>query len=127
MEQAYALAGITFRGKKLLSYQGALTAYCQRAPIGDGSLGGKGRGLAFIDNMVKRYPAFEEFENARVAIPKTVDVYKRQIELTQEELKQHFSEPIFGQIAETADALGLECYVAVSYTHLDVYKRQRVP
>ena len=24
------------------------------------------------------------------------------IELTQEELKQHFSEPIFGQIAETA-------------------------
>ena len=33
------------------------------------------------------------------------------IELTQEELKQHFSEPIFGQIAETADALGMECYV----------------
>ena len=30
------------------------------------------------------------------------------IELTQEELKQHFSEPIFGQISETADALGLE-------------------
>ena len=29
------------------------------------------------------------------------------IELTQEELKQHFSEPIFGQIAETADALGV--------------------
>ena len=45
------------------------------------------------------------------------------IELTQEELKQHFSEPIFGQIAETADTLGMECYVAVSYTHLDVYKR----
>ena len=33
------------------------------------------------------------------------------IELTQEELKQHFSEPIFGQISETADMLGLECYV----------------
>ena len=32
VEQAYALAGIAFRGKKLLSYQGALTAYCQRAP-----------------------------------------------------------------------------------------------
>ena len=37
------------------------------------------------------------------------------IELTQEELKQHFSEPIFGQIAETADTLGME---SVSYTHL---------
>ena len=32
VEQAYALAGVAFRGKKLLSYQGALTAYCQRAP-----------------------------------------------------------------------------------------------
>ena len=37
------------------------------------------------------------------------------IELTQEELKQHFSDPIFGQIAETADALGLECYVVGGY------------
>ena len=46
--------------------------YSNFARIGDGSLGGKGRGLAFIDNMVKRYPEFEEFENARVAIPKTV-------------------------------------------------------
>ena len=46
--------------------------YSNFARIGDGSLGGKGRGLAFIDNMVKRYPEFEEFENARVAIPKTI-------------------------------------------------------
>ena len=29
------------------------------------------------------------------------------IELTQEELKQHFSEPIFGQIAETAVAIAI--------------------
>ena len=42
------------------------------ARIGDGSLGGKGRGLAFIDNLVKHHPEFEEFENARVAIPKTI-------------------------------------------------------
>lgn len=42
------------------------------ARIGDGSLGGKGRGLAFIDNLLKRHPEFDEFENARVAIPKTV-------------------------------------------------------
>ena len=37
------------------------------------------------------------------------------IELTQEELKQYFSEPIFGQIAETADTLGMECYVVGGY------------
>ena len=46
--------------------------YSNFARIGDGSLGGKGRGLAFIDNMVKRHPEFEEFDNASVAIPKTV-------------------------------------------------------
>jgi hypothetical protein len=46
--------------------------YSNFARIGEGSLGGKGRGLAFIDNMVKRYPEFTTFENARIEIPKTV-------------------------------------------------------
>lgn len=46
--------------------------YSNFARIGEGSLGGKGRGLAFIDNMIKRHPAFDDFENASVAIPKTV-------------------------------------------------------
>lgn len=46
--------------------------YSNFARIGEGSLGGKGRGLAFIDNMIKRHPDFDEFENASVAIPKTV-------------------------------------------------------
>ncbi len=46
--------------------------YSNFARIGEGSLGGKGRGLAFIDNMVKRHPEFEDFENATVSIPKTV-------------------------------------------------------
>lgn len=46
--------------------------YSNFARIGEGSLGGKGRGLAFIDNMVKRHGEFEEFDNANVAIPKTV-------------------------------------------------------
>ena len=46
--------------------------YSNFARIGEGSLGGKGRGLAFIDNMIKRHTDFEDFENASVAIPKTV-------------------------------------------------------
>lgn len=37
------------------------------------------------------------------------------IELTAEELKQHFSDMIFRQISETADELGLECYVVGGY------------
>ena len=40
--------------------------------IGDGSLGGKGRGLAFIDHIIKRHPDLNQFPNARVMIPKTV-------------------------------------------------------
>ncbi len=42
------------------------------ARIGDGSLGGKGRGLAFLDNIIKRHPELNQFENAQVSIPKTV-------------------------------------------------------
>ena len=40
--------------------------------IGDGSLGGKGRGIAFIDHIIKRHPDLNQFPNARVMIPKTV-------------------------------------------------------
>ncbi|CDD82440.1 uncharacterized protein BN666_01799 [Bacteroides sp. CAG:462] len=47
-------------------------SYSNFARIGEGSLGGKGRGLAFIDNLVKRHVEFESFENATVTIPKTV-------------------------------------------------------
>ncbi len=45
--------------------------YSNFARIGDGSLGGKGRGLAFIGAMVKRYPQLES-PNFTVNIPKTV-------------------------------------------------------
>ena len=46
--------------------------YAHFARIGDGSLGGKGRGLAFLDNIIKRHPELNKFENATVQIPKTV-------------------------------------------------------
>lgn len=46
--------------------------YAHFARIGEGSLGGKGRGLAFLDNVIKRHPEFNQFENATVQIPKTV-------------------------------------------------------
>ena len=46
--------------------------YAHFARIGDGSLGGKGRGLAFLDNIIKRHPELNQFPNATVQIPKTV-------------------------------------------------------
>ena len=61
--------------------------YSNFARIGDGSLGGKGRGLAFIDNMVKRHAEFDEFENASVVIPKTVvlctDIFDEFMDMNQ--------------------------------------------
>ena len=46
--------------------------YSNFARIGQGSLGGKGRGLAFIDSMIKRHPILENYEGVSVSIPKTV-------------------------------------------------------
>lgn len=46
--------------------------YAHFARIGEGSLGGKGRGLAFLDNVVKLHPEFNAYENMKVQIPKTV-------------------------------------------------------
>lgn len=47
-------------------------AYSHFARIGEGSLGGKGRGLAFLDNIIKTHPDFNTFAGATVQIPKTV-------------------------------------------------------
>ena len=47
-------------------------AYSHFARIGEGSLGGKGRGLAFLDNIIKTHPEFNSLEGAKVQIPRTV-------------------------------------------------------
>ena len=46
--------------------------YSNFARIGDGSLGGKGRGIAFIDHIIKRHTDLSEYPQAEVMIPKTV-------------------------------------------------------
>ena len=49
--------------------------YSNFARIGSGSMGGKGRGLAFLDSTIKNYPELDDFENERnvqITIPKTV-------------------------------------------------------
>lgn len=61
--------------------------YSNFARIGEGSLGGKGRGLAFIDAMIKRNESLERFENAQITIPKTVvlcaDIFSEFMEMNQ--------------------------------------------
>ncbi len=40
--------------------------------IGDGALGGKGRGLAFIDSFLKRHKVFKKYKDINISIPRTV-------------------------------------------------------
>ena len=74
--------------------------YSNFARIGDGSLGGKGRGLAFIGAMVKRYPKLEH-DHFAVTIPKTVvictdifDEFMETIELYPVALSDVYDETI---------------------------------
>lgn len=85
--------------------RGKFDAYGHFARIGDGSLGGKGRGLAFLDNIIKRHSELQRFENATVQIPKTLvlctDIFDEFMEKNQlypialsdapdEEILRHF-------------------------------------
>jgi len=46
--------------------------YLQFARIGEGSIGGKARGLAFLDSLIKRNRLTDRYENVVISIPRTV-------------------------------------------------------
>lgn len=46
--------------------------YSNFARIGEGSIGGKGRGLAFIDSIIKQNPICDNFDGISISIPRTV-------------------------------------------------------
>lgn len=46
--------------------------YLSLSRIGEGSLGGKARGLAFLDSMIKRNYLYDKWFGVRITIPKTV-------------------------------------------------------
>ena len=79
--------------------------YSNFARIGEGSLGGKGRGLAFIGHLLKRHTDLNEMDGVHVMIPKTVvlctdvfdefmdsnELYQTALsDLPDEEILQHF-------------------------------------
>ena len=88
--------------------------------IGDGSIGGKARGLAFLDSLIKRNNLYNYFENVEINIPKTVvigtDIFDEFMEsnklykialsdnLNDEEILDHF---LNAQLPE--------------HTHADIY------
>ncbi len=60
------------RGVVAIFRKGRFDRYSSFARIGQGSLGGKGRGLAFIDQIIKRHPEFDDFNGISIRIPRTV-------------------------------------------------------
>lgn len=46
--------------------------YSNFARIGQGSMGGKGRGLAFIDSIIKKNPVCDDFDGITISIPRSV-------------------------------------------------------
>ena len=53
-------------------YREKFDDYLMFARIGEGSIGGKARGLAFIDSMIKRNSRLEAYEEVYVTIPRTL-------------------------------------------------------
>lgn len=73
--------------------------------IGEGSIGGKARGLAFINNIIKKYKLYNKYEDVLITIPQTIvlstDVFDEFMEsnnlypvamsnISDEEILQHF-------------------------------------
>lgn len=69
------------RGVVAIYKQDRFDRYSNFARIGQGSLGGKGRGLAFIDTIIKKNPICDNFHGITISIPRTVvlctDIFDR--------------------------------------------------
>ncbi len=82
--------------------------YLSFTRIGQGSIGGKARGLAFLDSLIKRNNLYDHYEGITIGIPRTVvlctDIFDEFMEennlypialsdeLTDEEILRHFVE-----------------------------------
>ena len=62
------------RGVVAIFNKDAYDNWSNFARIGEGSLGGKGRGLAFIDQIIKRHPVCDNFDGVQITIPHTLVV-----------------------------------------------------
>jgi len=75
--------------------------------IGEGSLGGKGRGLAFINNLINCYPVYNAFPGVRISVPRTAvictgvfDRFMQDNDLNQFALGEHSDEEIIAAFSK---------------------------
>ncbi len=62
------------RGVVAVFHKDSYDSWSNFARIGEGSMGGKGRGLAFIDQIIKRHPECDDYKGVQITIPHTVVV-----------------------------------------------------
>ncbi|MBR8537533.1 phosphoenolpyruvate synthase [Carboxylicivirga sediminis] len=75
------------RGVIAKFYRERFDEYLTFTRIGDGTIGGKARGLAFLNLLIKKYDAIHAFDNVLVTIPRTVvlstDVFDEFMEVNE--------------------------------------------
>ncbi|MEE4219108.1 MAG: PEP/pyruvate-binding domain-containing protein [Xanthomonadales bacterium] len=83
--------------------------------IGTGSLGGKGRGLAFINHLFNTYPIYDAFPGIRISVPRTAvictgafDQFMEDNDLIEYALDEHTDEEIIAAFSNATVPRALE-------------------
>lgn len=85
--------------------------YCIFSRVGHGSLGGKARGLAFIDSLIKKHQILYQFENVVISIPRTMV----------------FSTSVFDEFMEKNNLYGVALSTAEDTEILEAFNRAELP
>lgn len=75
----------TGRGVIAKYYRGSIDDYIMLSRMGDGYIGGKARGLAFIDLLLKQNKLHNKYENVFISIPRTVVISTYYFDLYMEQ------------------------------------------
>ena len=99
------------RGVIAQFYRDRYDEYLTFTRIGEGSIGGKARGLAFLDSMIKRHQVFSSYPDVIVTIPRTVVL----------------GTDIFDEFMEENDLYSFAMSSATDKMILDRFVRARLP
>ncbi len=85
--------------------------YCIFSRVGEGSLGGKARGLAFIDGLIKKHQTLYQFDNVVITIPRTLVL----------------STDVFDEFMEKNNLYGVALSTAEDSEILEAFNRASIP
>ncbi|PKP09360.1 MAG: phosphoenolpyruvate synthase [Bacteroidetes bacterium HGW-Bacteroidetes-4] len=85
--------------------------YCIFSRVGHGSLGGKARGLAFIDSLIKKHQILYQFDNVVISIPRTMV----------------FSTSVFDEFMEKNNLYGVALSTSEDTEILEAFNRAELP